>query len=182
MKINFKEIFPVIFITIIVFVSVGLLAFTDSLTRDMREWQREQKIMRMLNEMYPEMSDYTFEDDIYTVSAGETEVGYAYMTVGRGYGGYIDILVGLENETTLRGISIIRHLESPGLGAKITENEYRDQYVGLNINDAMLKYDGGQIDAITGASISSRAVANTVKTTAMEKVKIIFEEKRSNDG
>ena len=46
----------------------------------------------------------------------------------------------------------------------------------------MLKYDGGQIDAITGASISSRAVANTVKTTAMEKVKIIFEEKVINDG
>ncbi len=182
MKVNFKELFPVIFITLIVFVSVGLLAFTDYLTRDMIEWQREQKILRMLNEMYPEMSNYTFEDDIYTIHAEEADVGFAYLAVGKGYGGYIDILVGLENETTLRGISVIKHLESPGLGAKITENEYREQYVGLNINDAMLKYDGGQIDAITGASISSRAVANTVKATAIEKVKIIFEEKENNDG
>jgi len=181
-KFNFKEIFPIIFITMIIFISVGLLALTDSITRDMRESQREQKISRMLNEMYPEMTDYTFENDIYTVFADDTIAGYAYLAEGKGYGGYIDILVGLEDETTLRGISIIRHSESPGLGARITENEYRDQYIGLGIDDVELKYDGGQIDAITGATISSKAVADAVRNTAIEKVKEIFEGIGNTDG
>ena len=182
MQFNFKEIFPVVFITTIVLVSVGLLAFTDNITRDMREWQREQKILRMLNEMYPEMSHYTFEDELYIVFAGETVAGYAYLATGKGYGGYIDILIGLEDETTLKGISIIRHSESPGLGAKITDDDYRGQYIGLDIDNVELKYDGGQIDAITGATISSKAVADAVRTTALEKVKEIFEGIGNQDG
>ena len=72
---------------------------------------------------------------------------------------------------TLRGISIIRHSETPGLGAKITENEYLDQYIGLDIDDVELKYDGGQIDAITGATISSEAVADAV-VQVLRKTKI----------
>ena len=182
MKFNFKEIFPIIFITVIILISVSLLALTDSITRDMREEQREQRILDMLNEMYPEMSHYTFEDDIYTVFTDETVAGYAYLASGKGYGGHIDILVGLEDETTLRGVSIIRHSESPGLGARITENEYRDQYIGLDIDDAELKYEGGQIDAITGATISSKAVADAVRTTALEKIKEIFEGIGNTDG
>jgi electron transport complex protein RnfG len=91
-------------------------------------------------------------------------------------------LVGLEDETTLRGISIVKHSESPGLGAKITENEFRDQFIGLELDDVELTYDGGQIDAITGATISSNAVADAVRTTAMEKIKEIFEEAGSQDG
>ena len=182
MKVSFKEIFPVIFITVVVLVSVGLLAFTDDVTRDMRESQREQKILDMLNEMYPEMTSYTFEDDIYIVFADEAVVGYAYLAEGKGYGGYIDILVGLEDETTLRGISIIRHSETPGLGARITEDEYRNQFIGLDIDDVELEYDGGQIDAITGATISSKAVADAVRTTAIEKIKEIFEGAGNQDG
>lgn len=182
MRINFKEIFPVIFITVIVLVSVSLLAFTDSITQDMRESQREQKILDMLNEMYPEMDRYILEDEIYTVFTGEAVAGYAYLAKGKGYGGYIDILVALEDETTIRGISIVRHSETPGLGAKITENEYRDQYIGLDIDDAVLEYDGGQVDAITGATISSKAVADAVRTTAIEKIKEIFGEIINQDG
>ncbi|MFC2070009.1 FMN-binding protein [Chloroflexota bacterium] len=175
MKVNFKEIYPIIFITIIVFLSISMLAFTDSITRDMRGWQKEQKILKMLDGMYPEMSHYDFEDDIYIVFDDEAIVGYAYVALGKGYGGNIDILVGLENETTLRGISIIRHSETPGLGAKITENEYLDQFTGLDTGGVEMKYDGGQIDAITGATISSSAVVDAVRTTAIKKAEEIFE-------
>ncbi len=172
-----KKVFPVIAVTAVVFIAVFLLGLTDTAVRPMIEWQREQKIQRMLREMFPEMSHYTFTEDIYTIYAEEAEVGYAFMAVGRGYGGYIDILVGLEDETRLRGISIIRHLESPGLGAKITEPEFRSEFSGLNIEDVVLKYDGGEIDAITGATISSRAVIDAVRTTAIEKVKAMSEGK-----
>jgi len=172
-----KGIFPIIFITVVVFAAVGLITWTDSVTADKIEYQKEQEIKSMLQEMFPSMSRYTFEDDIYTLYAEESEVGYAFLALGKGYGGDIDILVGLEDETTIKAITIISQSETPGLGSRIAESSFATEFTGVNIDDIILKQDGGQIDAITGATISSRAVIEAVRTTAMEKVKSLKERK-----
>ncbi len=166
-----KKVFPIISITVVVFIAVALLYLTDTVVRDKIEWQKEQKIQRMLYEIFPDMTEHTLEDDIYMIYSNEAEIGFAFLAVGKGYGGLIDILVGLENETTIKGVTIISHLESPGLGARITENSFRDQFIGVNIADVALTQKGGEIDAITGASISSGAVVDAIRATAMEKVK-----------
>ena len=176
MKANaLKEIFPVIFITLVVFVSVALVSGTDSITKDKIVYQIEQKIQGMLVETFPDMNEYTFTDDIYTIYSDDTLVGYAFLATGKGYGGDIDILVGLEDEQTLKGITIVTQSETPGLGSKIIESSFVSEFVGANIDDIFLKKDGGQIDAITGASISSEAVVDVVRNTAMEKVKSLKE-------
>ena len=176
MKANaLKEIFPVIFITLVVFVSVALVSGTDSITKDKIAYQIEQKIQGMLVETFPDMNEYTFTDDIYTIYSDDTLVGYAFLATGKGYGGDIDILVGLEDEQTLKGITIVTQSETPGLGSKIIESSFVSEFVGANIDDIFLKKDGGQIDAITGASISSEAVVDVVRNTAMEKVKSLKE-------
>ena len=168
-------VFPIIFITIVVFASVGLVTWTDSITTDRIEYQKEQQIQSMLKEMFPSMSEYTFEDDIYTIYSNGAGVGYAFLAVGKGYGGDIDILIGLEDETTIKGITIISQSETPGLGSRIAESSFASTFAGVNIDDVALKQDGGQIDTITGATISSRAVVDAVRTTAMEKVKSLKE-------
>ena len=168
-------VFPIIFITAVVFASVGLVTWTDSITKDKIEEQKEQQIQSMLKEMFPSMSEYTFEDDIYTIYFGGTGVGYAFLAVGKGYGGDIDILIGLEDEATIKGVTIISQSETPGLGSRIAESSFADRFVGLDIGDVALKQDGGQIDAITGATISSGAVVDAVRTTVMEKVKSLKE-------
>ena len=171
MKANaLKEIFPVIFITLVVFVSVALVSGTDSITKDKIAHQIDQKIQGMLVETFPDMNEYTFTDDIYTIYSDDTLVGYAFLATGKGYGGDIDILVGLEDEQTLKGITNVTQSETPGLGSKIIESSFVSEFVGVNIDDIFLKKDGGQIDAITGASISSEAVVDVVRNTAMEKV------------
>lgn len=170
-----KKVFPVIFVTIVVFMAVALLSWTNSITKGRIEYQEEQQIQSMLGEMFPNMSNYTFEDDIYTVYADGAKVGYAFLALGKGYGGDISILVGLENETIIKGISIISQKETPGLGVRISENSFMDKFVGLSIDDIALRREGGQIDAITGATISSGAVVDAVRTTAMEKVKSLKE-------
>ena len=170
-------VFPIIFITIVALISVALVTATDSITRDRIEEQEEQQIQRMLKEMFPSMSEYTFEDDIYTIYSDGAGVGYAFLAVGKGYGGDIKILVGLEDETTIKGITIISQSETPGLGSRIAESSFASKFAGLNIGDVALKQDGGQIDAITGATISSGAVVDAVRTTAMEKVKSLKEQK-----
>ena len=168
-------VFPIIFITIVVFASVGLVTWTDSITKDKIEEQKEQQIQSMLKEMFPSMSEYTFEDDIYAIYSDGAGVGYAFLAVGKGYGGDIDILIGLEDETTIKGITIISQSETPGLGSRIAESSFASKFAGVNIDEVALKQDGGQIDAITGATISSRAVVDAVRATAMEKVKSLRE-------
>jgi len=168
-------VFPIIFITVVVFASVGLVTWTDSVTATKIEEQKEQEIQRMLKEMFPSMSEYTFEDDIYTIYSDGASVGYAFLAVGKGYGGDIDILIGLEDEMTIKGITIISQSETPGLGSRIAESSFASKFAGLNIGDVALKQDGGEIDGITGATISSGAVVDAVRTAAMEKVKSLRE-------
>ena len=168
-----KKGFPVILLTIVVAISVNLLAFADQLTRPQIEAQKQKKIQTLLTGMFPEMSQYEFEDDIYTIYSDGAKTGHAFIAVGKGYGGDIDILVGLENKTTIKEISIVSHLETPGLGSRITESFFTDQFAGLNIDRVALEKDGGEVDAITTSTISSTAVIDAVRETAMEKVKLI---------
>ncbi len=166
-----KKVFPLISVTVVVFIAVILLGLTNTVVRPKIEWQKEQKIQRMLFEIFPNMTEHTLEGDIYMIYSNEAEIGFAFLAVGKGYGGLIDILVGLENETAIKGITIVSHLESPGLGARIIESSFRDQFIGVNIADVALTQKGGEIDAITGATISSGAVVDAIRATAMEKVK-----------
>jgi electron transport complex protein RnfG len=165
-----KKFFPIISVTVVVFIAVALLGLTDNLVRDKIEWQKEQKIQRMLLEIFPDMTEHSLEADIYRIYSNGAEIGSAFLALGKGYGGFIDILVGLENETTIKGVTIVSHLESPGLGARITESAFREQFIGVNIADVALRQEGGEIDAITGATISSKAVVEAIRDAAVEKI------------
>ena len=166
---------PVALLTIVVAVSVSILTYVDSITRGQIDTQEQQKTERLLHGIFPDMSRYEFQDDIYIIYSDSERIGYAFKAVGNGYGGDINILVGLENDTTIKGITFISQTETPGLGTRITESPFIDQFAGININDVMLSKDGGRVDAITGSTISSSAVVEAVRTTALEKVKQIKE-------
>ncbi|MCK4613448.1 MAG: FMN-binding protein, partial [Thermoplasmata archaeon] len=97
--------------------------------------------------------------------------------------GPIEILVALKNTTLegddiiLRGISIISHSETPGLGEKIVEASFLEQFEGIGVNDVRLTKDDGGIDAISGATISSSAVVEAVYDHAKEKARDIREKR-----
>jgi electron transport complex protein RnfG len=182
-KTTLKNAFPIIILTVVVAICVTALTFTESITRDKIKAQEEQKIQNMLSTIFPDMSRYDFTNDIYTIYSDGAKAGYAFLAVGKGYGGNINILVGLKDETTIKGIKIISQSETPGLGSRIAESSFTDRFIGLNIKDVALRQEGGQIDAITGSTISSRAVIDAVRETAMEKVKLLKDsEEKSNDG
>lgn len=170
-----KQSSPIILLTIVVVVCVSILTYIDSITRDLIEAQEDAAINEMLSAMFPEMTDYEFENEIYTVYADGEQLGYAFVAIGAGYGGDINILVSLEDTTTIKEISIISQEETPGLGTRITEPEFTGQFIGLPINDAALSRDGGKVDAITSSTISSSVVVDAVRETALEKVKQLTE-------
>ena len=175
MKDKLGKYYPIIALTVVVFISVAILSGMDSFTRDTIQYQKELKIQRMLNQLFPEMSAYEFDEstEIYTISSDGSKVGYAFLAVGTGYGGEIDIVVGLENRTTMRGIAVISHAETPGLGDKILTPNFTDRFVGLDTGEINLTRDGGKVDAITGATISSRAVVDSVRAATMAKAELI---------
>lgn len=165
-----KKGIPILVLTIVVCVAVAILSLVYQATEATIEEQKELKIKTMLGEIFPTLSNYEYEDDIYTIYSQDEIIGYAFLAMGKGYGGNIEILIGLEDETTVKGIVIISHTETPGLGAKITEDWFTGNFAGVSLDDIALKRDGGEIDGITGATISSRAVVEAVRETAMEKV------------
>ena len=171
-KSTLKNAFPIIMLTIVVAVCVSLLTCVDSLTRDRIRAQEDEAFKATLTEMFPEMSHYEeLKDDIYTVYSDGSQLGYAFLAIGKGYGGDINILVGLSDATTVKGIKIISQTETPGLGTRVTEPFFTDQFAGIAIEDIALSQDGGKIDAITSSTISSSAVVDAVRATAMEKIK-----------
>ena len=83
----------------------------------------------------------------------------------QGYGGKITILVGVASDNTIYGIEVLEQKETPGLGAQITKPSFTDQFQHKNIVKTKwkVKKDGGDINAITGATISPRAVLDALR-------------------
>lgn len=95
---------------------------------------------------------------------GET-VGYAVESYSsKGFSGKIEVMVGFDMEGNIMGTSVISHAETPGLGAKMTEPAFSSQFNGKNPSSFRLavKKDGGDVDAITASTITSRAYCDAV--------------------
>ena len=89
--------------------------------------------------------------------------GAAVKTNEGGFGGKIEMMVGFLADGTIKGTSVLSHAETPGLGANMT-GKFKDQFVDKNPSGFKLivKKDGGDVDAITAATITSRAFSKAV--------------------
>ncbi len=106
-------------------------------------------------------------------------IGYGFLAAGEGYQGKIKIMTVVDkNFNKLLGIEIISSQETPGLGAKINEDYFKNQFKSLNIK-IPIEYTKGevkkdnQIKAITGATISSKSVVN-ILNKAIDKLKSLL--------
>jgi Na+-translocating ferredoxin:NAD+ oxidoreductase subunit G len=161
-RLKSKKFYPVIFLTLIVLISVSLLLYINSFTSAVVEVQKKARIKSVLEKVFPQLTDFEEEGDIYIIYGGDTVQGYAFTASGSGYGGEISMLVGLDTDYRIKDVAILSHSETPGLGGRITEQSFTGQFKGLETGDIALSKDGGRIDAITGATISSRAVTEAV--------------------
>ena len=82
-----------------------------------------------------------------------------------GFGGKIELMVGYFVDGTINKYKVIDHKETPGLGTKVTEPKFSEQFHGINPGRHVfkVKQDGGNIDAVTAATISSRAVVDAIQ-------------------
>ena len=133
---------------------------------------REQKLLEerlASQEVLPDATTFKKE-----VRKGETieiglkdgkKVGEVYLVTTRGYSGEIKLKVGVDLEEKITGIKILESLETPGLGAKIKEKKFLEQFKGKDRDKLHLrkKKPSGDIDSITGATISSAAVVDAIR-------------------
>lgn len=99
--------------------------------------------------------------DVFTGVFDGKKNTVAFEASGKGYGGNIGIMVAFNIEKDeLAGIGITTHSETPGLGSRSkTDPTFRAQFKGISINEAVkVKPDGGDIDALSGATITSKGV------------------------
>ena len=103
---------------------------------------------------------------VYTARMGQTVAGYAVESFASGFGGPIRIMVGFGPDGRIRNIQVLEQTETPGLGAKLAEEGNPVQASLLGKSPAEVKMsvrkDGGDIDAITASTISSRAYIQAV--------------------
>jgi electron transport complex protein RnfG len=103
--------------------------------------------------------------DIYPAKRDGGIVGYAVSTYSKkGFSGNISLMAGFKTDGTIINITVLAQKETPGLGTKMTEPAFKNQFNDKNPSDFGLKVkkDGGQVDAITAATISSRAFCDAM--------------------
>ncbi|MDR1132755.1 MAG: RnfABCDGE type electron transport complex subunit G [Synergistaceae bacterium] len=102
--------------------------------------------------------------DVQQALAGGKTLGYCLTVASRGYGGTIELAAGITNDGKLRGIRILNHSETPGLGAKSEEKDFYEQFRDSDKVTVVKREPAapGEIMAISGATITSTAVADGV--------------------
>lgn len=104
-------------------------------------------------------------DNCFEAVSNDAIIGYVSTVTVKGYGGNIEVTVGIDTNGVITGVSVggPDFAETAGLGAKTKDASFTSQFKGM-ILPVKVKKDGGTVDAVTGATISSRAVANAIET------------------
>jgi len=166
-------------------VSLVMISFLASLalggvyivTKEPIELAIKQKQENAIREVLPEfdtlfsykMMPSTGKDSLTVNLAykGDSLVGTAVATYSnQGYDAtQIQLMVGFLPDGSIQNISVVQQKETPGLGTKMNEPKFKDQFIKKQPSEFMLKVkkDGGDVDAITAATISSRAFCEAVE-------------------
>lgn len=132
------------------------------------ETERAIYLVHLDGKRYEEIKNAGFE--VYRVfNEADSSVGYSLVYSGNGFQGKIKLMIGLSDDINkINSIEVLEQSETPGLGTKILESPYKDQYNGLVTTPAIKLVKGvetsnpNEVQSITGATISSRAVVTIV--------------------
>ena len=150
-----------------------VLAVTYEVTKPKIEEQLKTEEQNALRSIIPSADSFSEKAldgiEYFEALKGKTVVGYCVRVAGSGYNGYIRMIAGVDLNGTIQGVAVLEHSETPGLGAKINEIRpgesepwFLKQFKGKSAGTLAIKKD---IDAITGATISSKAVTDAIRKT-----------------
>jgi electron transport complex protein RnfG len=171
----------ILVLTVICVAAGAVLAWVNGLTGEKIEAEKELKKKIMLQESLPAAVEFRTESallqrvhetvgsEISDLYLGYDEhgdqVGLVLTVESRGYGGPIQLMVGIARNGQVTGVRVLSHSETVGLGAKITDDDFLKQegLIDIALEDTLaVSKDNGKVQAVTGATVSSRAVVRGV--------------------
>ena len=160
-------------------ISSASLGFVYQLTKEPKAVAERAKQNFAIKAVLPEHDNDPSADayEIESHDGGENLVCYPAFKNGeltgiaikswtmKGFSGLIRLMIGFDKTGNIINISVLEQKETPGLGTKMHDADFKNQYNGKHpgIIDLAMKKDGGTIDAITAATISSRAFSDAVE-------------------
>jgi electron transport complex protein RnfG len=163
---------------VVIFIGAGaIIGMTYYKTSPVRYVAEEKEKAEALKEMAPTATDpikpagswiskNQKHYEYFAATSSGKPVAYIASTAGKGYSSYIQMLVSLNTEMKINDLKILHHGETPGLGDQVEDRKlFLDQFKGKDLSQLVLiKGETTEnIQAISGATISSRAVTNGVK-------------------
>lgn len=162
-------------------VAAGLLAGTNQITDPVIKKMNIQANNEARQTVLPEAKEFKIVDakdyenksdvevvEVYKGLNGSDALGYTIKVLPKGYGGAIEVMVGITSQGQIAGINIGNMTETPGLGAKAKEEVFYGQYIGKPATNLEVIKSGAagetEIQAISGATITSQAVTTGVNT------------------
>ncbi|AEV66825.1 RnfABCDGE type electron transport complex subunit G [Acetivibrio clariflavus] len=177
-------VIPTIVLFLICVIVTMSLALTNYATKDAIAEQNKIQAESAKREVFSEAETFEEIEDLDSIlgAAGEEklikeafhcskngkEIGRVYSVESNGYGGVISMVVGIDNDGKITGVKIISLSETPGLGSKVQEEPFLSQLVGITPKEALTVVKSGgskqeEIDAVSGATISSKAVVKGIQ-------------------
>ncbi|NLM36829.1 MAG: RnfABCDGE type electron transport complex subunit G [Firmicutes bacterium] len=189
----------IVVLTVICVLSGGVLGWVNSLTAPAIAEQEKLAKQRALQEALPMATEFAAEPailpelvskdrtrvaEVYRAYSEDKPQGYVVIVEARGYAGPIRMAVGVTAEGNLAALAVISQSETPGLGAEIknksflTQPAFRRAKVGTEL---AVKKDRGEVDAVSSATISSRAVVRGVNA-ALTAAQVLLERDQTSGG
>ncbi|MFH0977858.1 MAG: RnfABCDGE type electron transport complex subunit G [Candidatus Woesearchaeota archaeon] len=165
MKETTKMVMSMFLVTVI---ATALLSFVYALTAPIIAAQKQLSLSNDLKQFFPNSDEVKVVNQTYQVFEKGNLVGYAALTSAKGYSSTISLLVAIGLDHKVVGISVLSQQETPGLGSKVQDQSFLSQFIGKSDSELSLRKYGGQIDGITSATISSKAVTEAVRLKVEE--------------
>lgn len=177
---NTKEyLTPTIVLVLICLVVTGALAVTYQMTEPVIAAINEKNANEARAVVLPSGAEGGFTAQEGEFVTGVTEVfiannetGIAYTSEDKGFGGSLTVMTGVDAQGNITGVKVTKHTETPGLGTKAMTVEYLEQYKGQSAITRSGEAGKTQIDAVTGATVTSDAVFRAVNKAMAQNGKI----------
>lgn len=148
-----------------------LLGVVNHVTRPQIKKQKRKKQLSAKKAVIPEANFFEKDtinglpfDKAYKSKEKGAVLGYIVKGQAKGYSSTVKLVVGLNKDFSIKNIEIVSQQETPGLGAKCENKGFKKQFENLsNPENIYVKKDNGKIAALTGATITSRAVSKAVR-------------------
>ncbi len=154
-------------------VATALLAYVNTLTKPKIEALKIKETQEARANLIPDSEFEEVAGDLtYYIAkdkaSGEIK-GYTFTAAKNGYNGAVKTMAAVDKDFKLMAINVIQQTETPGLGTNSTQPKFTDQFKGKSSEQLIVDKDGGvppnAIKALTGATITTRAVVNSLKET-----------------